>query len=173
MVRQRGRRSIRLQGYDYTQAGAYFVTICAQGRECLFGEVVDGEMVLNTYGRVVATVWQRIPRHFARVELDEWVVMPNHMHGIIAITGVDGGDATGRGEASPEVGPDGKRASPVEPCLSTTGDSRDASPLQGDSRPAGPASGSLGAIVGNFKSVTTRRINRIRKTSGVRVWQRN
>jgi putative transposase len=168
MVRQRGRRSIRLQGYDYTQAGAYFVTICTQDRECLFGQVVGGEMVLNTYGRVIATFWQRSPRHSARVELDEWVVMPNHVHGIIVITG-----DVGRGEASPGIGSNGICASPFEPCLSTSGASRDASPLRGGGNPAGPPSGSLGAIVGNFKSVTTRRINRIRKTPGARVWQRN
>jgi hypothetical protein len=102
------RRSIRLKEYDYTQAGAYFVTICTQHRECLFGEVVDGEMVLNTYGRVVTTFWQHIPRHFARVELDEWVVMPNHMHGVIVITDNGEDDIGSRGEASRES-PDAKR----------------------------------------------------------------
>jgi len=71
------RRSIRLQGYDYTQSGAYFVTIVTHGRELLFDDPV--------LRRVAETMWQRIPRHFPHVELDEWVVMPNHVHGIIVI----------------------------------------------------------------------------------------
>ena len=79
------RRSIRLRGYDYTSAGAYFITICAHRRECLFGEVVDGVMRLNVYGRVVDACWQAIPDHFPHVMLDVYVIMPNHVHGIIAI----------------------------------------------------------------------------------------
>ncbi|OGR05613.1 MAG: hypothetical protein A2511_01970 [Deltaproteobacteria bacterium RIFOXYD12_FULL_50_9] len=81
------RRSIRLHGYNYSQNGAYFVTICAQNRECLFGEIVDGEMWLNDAGRVVQKCWDDILVHFPYVEMDECVVMPNHVHGIIAIVG--------------------------------------------------------------------------------------
>lgn len=81
------RRSIRLRDYDYAQAGAYFVTICAQDRRCLFGEIVDGEMRLNAMGRIVAEQWDAIPRRFINVELDEFVVMPNHIHGIFLIVG--------------------------------------------------------------------------------------
>jgi REP element-mobilizing transposase RayT len=84
--RAQGRRSIRLKGYDYASPGAYFVTICVRGGECLLGEVVDGEMQLNERGRVVGYYWGRMPRHFPHVELDAWVVMPNHVHGIIVIT---------------------------------------------------------------------------------------
>jgi REP element-mobilizing transposase RayT len=80
------RRSVRLQGYDYSQVGGYFVTICAAARECLFGEVVDGEMHLSAIGEIVADRWQIIPEHIPAVTLDAWVVMPNHMHGIIVIT---------------------------------------------------------------------------------------
>ena len=87
------RRSIRLPDHDYRSAGAYFVTICVHGWECLLGEVVDGEMRLSQFGQVVSHYWQRIPDHVAHVALDEWVVMPNHVHGIIVIAG--------RGEASP------------------------------------------------------------------------
>ena len=101
------RRSIRLKGYDYTRCGVYYVTICTHRRECLFGEVVDGKMVLNPFGRVVATYWQRMPRHFPRVQLGAWVVMPNHIHGIIIITDEgddDGGDDRNRrGEATPQA----------------------------------------------------------------------
>jgi hypothetical protein len=80
------RRSIRLAGYDYAQAGAYFVTICAGGRNCLFGEIIDGEMQLNDAGRVATRCWNEIPAHFHHAALDEFVVMPNHVHGIIFIT---------------------------------------------------------------------------------------
>jgi len=80
------RRSIRLKGYDYTQAGAYFVTICTQDRMCLFGEIVDGEMRLNDAGEIVAWTWHDMPNHISNVQLDAFVVMPNHVHGIIVIT---------------------------------------------------------------------------------------
>lgn len=88
------RRSIRLKGYDYAQAGAYFVTICARGRECLFGEVADGEMRLSAWGAIVARCWDDLPGHYATVELDAFAVMPNHVHGIIVLTGPTAGGTT-------------------------------------------------------------------------------
>lgn len=83
-VRHR-RRSIRLQGYDYTQTGAYFVTLCTYKREHLFGHVANDVMVLNDAGITVADCWLAIPDHFPHVELDEFVVMPKHVHGIVVI----------------------------------------------------------------------------------------
>ncbi|WP_221251714.1 transposase [Desulfuromonas versatilis] len=85
------RRSIRLKGYDYSRTGAYFVTICAHSRECLFGEIVDGGMRLNDAGLIARQCWIEIPVHFPQVKLDEFVVMPNHIHGILVIT--DPGEA--------------------------------------------------------------------------------
>ena len=85
-VPQRNRRSIRLQGYDYSQAGAYFVTICTQNRECLFGEIMNGEMRLNDAGRIVVDEWLQTAKIRAEIELDEWVVMPNHFHGILVLS---------------------------------------------------------------------------------------
>jgi putative transposase len=82
------RRSIRLQGYDYAQAGAYFVTICTQDKECSFGKVVSGEMVLNDAGRLTQAVWAGLPERFPIAELDQFVVMPNHLHGILVLVGV-------------------------------------------------------------------------------------
>jgi hypothetical protein len=79
------RRSIRLQGYDYSQAGVYFVTICAQNRECLFGEIVNGGMRLNEAGRMVTDEWIKTAEIRDEIELDEWVVMPNHFHGVLVI----------------------------------------------------------------------------------------
>ena len=80
------RRSIRLKGYDYSQAGAYFITICTQDRACLFGKVVNGEMRLNDAGRMVLAEWNRLPERFPHLVLDAFVVMPNHVHGIVVIT---------------------------------------------------------------------------------------
>jgi len=80
------RRSIRLKGYDYTQAGAYFVTVCTWNRQCLFGKVVDGEMRLDGRGEIVHQEWLRTAKMRPGVQLDAFVVMPNHIHGIIIIT---------------------------------------------------------------------------------------
>ena len=79
------RRSIRLRQYDYSSVGVYFVTICAQGRECLFGDIADGTMRLNDAGQIVARVWLGLSVRFSQVVLDEFVVMPNHFHGILVI----------------------------------------------------------------------------------------
>lgn len=89
------RHSLRLQGYDYAQAGAYFVTICTEGRRALFGEIGDGAMRLNDLGKTVAECWESLPRRYAHVELDEYVVLPNHLHGIIVLgRGDEGGSRT-------------------------------------------------------------------------------
>ncbi len=81
------RRSIRVRGYDYSQAGAYFVTICAKNREFVFGKIIDTEMRLNDTGRIVQECWNDLPSRFAGIELDAFVTMPNHIHGIIIIVG--------------------------------------------------------------------------------------
>jgi putative transposase len=80
------RKSPRLRHYDYAQAGAYFVTACAFGRQCLFGQVASEEMQLNELGRIVREHWLRIPFHWTGVELDSFIVMPNHLHGIVGLT---------------------------------------------------------------------------------------
>jgi putative transposase len=80
------RRSIRLPEYDHSQAGAYYVTIVAWHRECLFGEVVDREMRLNWNGEIVQKWWGEIPNHFLGVETGAFIIMPNHVHGIVRIT---------------------------------------------------------------------------------------
>jgi REP element-mobilizing transposase RayT len=146
------RHAMRLRAYDYTQAGAYFVTIVTDQRELLFDDPV--------LRRVVETLWQAIPRHFPAAALDEFVVMPNHLHGILWLMGDER-----RGEAfareSQSIG------NPAMADLSNNMESwANASPLH-------VVPGSLSAIIGNFKSVTTRRINRIRHSPGGVVWQRN
>ena len=79
------RRSLRLQGYDYSQDGAYFVTICTHNRECLFGDIADGEMVFNDYGKIVKEEWLKSSEIRREISLDEHIVMPNHFHGIVII----------------------------------------------------------------------------------------
>jgi putative transposase len=140
------RHSIRLKGYDYSQAGAYFVTIVARQRECLFGEVVDGGMVLNDYGRVVEKWWHQISVHFPNIETQTFVIMPNHVHGIIVITD------DGRGAVSaPDVDAQnrGEMTSPLH-------------------RPI------LGQIVGYFKYQSTKEMNTLDGSRVItKFWQRN
>ena len=147
----RRRRPTRLPHFDYSQQGAYFVTICTRNRACLFGEVVDGEMQLSDVGEVAHTMWERIPTHAPLVETDAWIVMPNHVHGVIFIAGSDT-------VVSPNTG--------ISPTVGAT----PASPLQ---RPSGPPKRSLGAIVGSYKSAVSRRINELRRSRGAPIWQRN
>lgn len=141
------RRSIRLHGFDYTQRGAYFVTVCTHDRTCLFGDVVDGAMRLNNAGRVTERCWAAIPDHFPHVEIDVFVVMPNHVHGIVWIVNDVSGDVGARDGA--------KDFSPLR---------RGASSLRSPSK-------TVGSIVRGFKIGVTKWM---RANTGVHdVWQRN
>ena len=137
-------RSLRLRGFDYAEAGAYFVTICAQGRTCLFGDVVDGKMQLNEPGQIVHEEWLRTESIRSEVKLDAFMVMPNHFHGVVVITT----PAPPVGRTSASVGTHGRAS------------------LQ-------RAPKSLGSLVAGFKSSATKRINEARSTPGAPVWQRN
>ena len=148
------RRSIRVKRYDYSQPGAYFVTLIAKNRKCIFGRVEGNHIRLNEIGELVVNCWLRIPNHFGKkTNLDDFVLMPNHLHGIIFIY-----EALGKGEASPGI-----VTSPIESI------SGDASPLQ----PRGTQSRSLGAIIQNFKSISARQVNRLYFEPGNKIWQRN
>jgi len=81
------RQSIRLREFDYSQNGAYFVTICTTRRLCLFGDIEDGAMRLSPVGQVARLRWLDLPRHTPGLTLDVWMVMPNHLHGIIVLPG--------------------------------------------------------------------------------------
>jgi putative transposase len=138
------RRSIRLPGHDYSGPGAYFITMVTYRRDCLFGNIVNGEMQLSPIGQIAEGHWRLIPAHFPHVELGTYAVIPNHVHGIIIIH--ENGMAT---KSSPSVG------------------ARHASPLS----PNGVKPGSIGAIVGSYKSAVTKRIGRECNVTGI--WQRN
>jgi REP element-mobilizing transposase RayT len=142
------RRSIRLPGYDYSQPGAYFVTICAYQRQCLFGEIVDGQIILNQYGAIVADEWQKSSMIRREIELDGWVVMPNHFHGIVIIQNPV------KTNGNVNVGANGR--SPL----------RDNAPVQMKSK-------SLSSLMAGFKSITTKKINILRDTPATPLWQRN
>ena len=143
------RRSIRLRGYDYAQPGAYFVTICTQNWECLFGEIVDGAMHLNQVAEMVASAWNDLPQHYSGVDVDAFVIMPNHVHGIVMLSG----NAASAG-AGPRACPGAGQPRGVAPTLS------------------------LPDVVHRFKSLTTARHRRGAAREGWpafagRLWQRN
>ncbi len=152
------RRSIRLKEYDYAQAGAYFITICTHQRENLFGEIVDGEIILNEFGQIAHEEWHKTALIRGEIDLDEFVIMPNHFHGIIWI--VDG-----RGTA--RRAPTTRRA----PTSALGESSADFTPTH--EQFGKPVVGSIPTIVRAFKSAVSRRINLARCTPGNPVWQRN
>ncbi|MGK7952752.1 MAG: transposase [Xenococcaceae cyanobacterium] len=153
------RRSIRLPGYDYSQTGFYFVTICCYQRQCLFGDIVDGFMRLNQYGEIVAETYQWLSQRYPYLILDEWIIMPNHFHGIMVIT-----DQPRRG--SSRTAPTGY----VAPTLT-----RNDIVLTDKNLPINPElkRKPLGRLIGAFKTVSTKQINLIRNSPGTPVWQRN
>ena len=178
----RRRRSIRLRGYDYAQAGAYFVTVVVQGRACLFGDLVGAEMRLNDAGEMIRRVWQEIPGRFPGIALDTFVVMPNHVHGIISIVQPVGASLVGAQEAVPhhvatrEINP---RATNDQKPAQPQGETRNIDPWATTRvAPTGDRRYALGDVVGAFKSLTTVEYMRGVKTlrwpqfSG-KLWQRN
>jgi len=141
------RRSIRLRGYDYSQPGSYYVTLCTQGKEHLFGQIVEGEMHRNELGDYIAGCWQWLAKRYPNVVLDEWTVMANHLHGIIVITDGAGGSRTARVVVD--------------------------SNCRGGSRTAPTKRKPLGRLVGAFKTMSTDRVNEMRGTPGSLLWQRD
>ena len=147
------RRSLRLSGYDYAQPGAYFVTLCVHERGCLFGEIIDGDMRFNEYGQIVHDAWHRSEEIRREIGLDAFVVMPNHIHGIIIIH---------------DVGADGVRPPDRAHPMNRAHGRAPLPPIQHQRKPR-----SLGSFIAGFKSATTKRVNAIRDTPGLPVWQRN
>jgi putative transposase len=152
------RHSIRLPNYDYSQPGAYFVTIVAWHRESLFGEVVNKEMMLNRIGQIVQWEWKDLPKRFQFIELGAYVVMPNHFHGILIFHEHVGATR----QVSINTFP-GTASLP-----SVTLDGIDGSPL-----PPGPKPASLGAIIAQFKSRVTKRLWKVPSLKDTPIWQRN
>ncbi|MFH1665640.1 MAG: transposase [Candidatus Omnitrophota bacterium] len=143
------RKSVRLRNYDYTQEGAYYVTVCVNEDVCrgasrsaldIFGRIENGEMILNGMGQIINDSWQWLEKQYKYIKLDEFIVMPNHIHGIVCIN-------------NPRMG-----------VIQKEGGSRTAPTVK--LKP-------LGRLIGAFKTVSTKQINIIRDTPGMRLWQRN
>ena len=151
----KNRRSIRLKEYDYSQSGAYFVTICAHDRECLFGEIVDGKMILNDAGRMIEKWMHELSRKFNGIALGKYIIMPNHIHYIIENIGSVGADL----------------------CVCPNNNDIDTNDIE--NRDMGEHAGSpLHKIVQWFKTMTTNEYIRNVKRNGwqpfsSRLWQRN
>ena len=146
------RCSLRLQGFDYSRPGAYFVTICTYRRECLLGEISNGEMRLSDAGLTAQVIWGELPDHYPYITLDAFVIMPNHVHGIVMLT--DSTDTVGAG-LKPALGKIDEQRAGFKPA------------------PTGRKRHGLPEIIRAFKTFSSRRINQFREARGLPVWQRN
>ena len=138
------RRSIRLKGYGYSQAGAYFITVYTQNHEHLLGEISDAEMLINAWGNIIQECWYDLPNHYPGLKLDIFVVMPNHMHGIIIIN-------------------DTNRVDNIE------SDTEHRVPTYEQFGKSIP--NSISTIIRSYKSAVTKKINELRKTYNKKIWQ--
>ena len=131
MDRRSGRRNLRLPGRDYAACGSYFVTLTTINHADLFGDLVGGQVRLNPVGELVAEGWRWVASRYPHVTLDEWCLMPNHLHGVVTLATADATTET-----------------------------------SGARKP-------LGRLIGAFKTRSTNQVNRLRKTPGAVIWQRN
>ncbi len=157
----RQRRSVRLAEYDYGQVGAYYVTICTHNRSCLFGDVMNGTMVLNEIGQVVNEEWAYIELLRPRITLDEYVIMPNHLHAIVLITN--------------KVPPHDARAAHV-PISGEQHQAQAVGRMRHDCENVWltrPSSQTIGSIIRGFKAATTSRLRTATHMPDLKVWQRN
>ena len=143
---QRNRKDPRLKGHDYSQQGYYYVTICTHNRKELFGRIKNGRMFLNEYGEIAKKTWLEIPNHFTDIAIDEFTIMPNHIHGILIIDHDEDDHADNNINVGGAVG------------------GADLRPLRQNT--------SLSIVIHGFKSSTTRIINAAHITINP-IWQRN
>ena len=179
---KQGRRSIRLKGWDYRSPGWYFVTVCTQNRECLFGDIKNGAMQINPAGKIIEKEWQDLASRFDFMELDEYIIMPNHIHAILEIIGRGEScirPASGNHHSESCIRPEHRlrfigfgrsQGSPLQ--------SKFPDPSEDHGRPNGTETKSLGRIIQTFKSKTTHHyiqaLNDFNlKPFNIRLWQRN
>jgi len=165
------RRSIRLKGYDYSQAGLYFITICLKNRKCLFGKIENNKMILNDAGKMVETQWLALPQRFQNIKLHEYIVMPNHFHAILEIVG-----ATLVVAQNTDVVAQNTDVVAQNTDTTTQNDNNDLQKRE----PQGiaPTGKTVGDIVGAFESITTVEYIRGVKNNNWqpfngKLWQRN
>ncbi len=150
------RYTIRLPGYDYSQSGGYFVTLLTWHREQTLGEIVSSEVQLSKMGQIARSEWLRLESRFPNVKLDEWIIMPNHIHAILMLLPADAVRA---------------RLNPKDHGLESS-----ASPLQRvplPAQPKGTVPHSLGAILGAYKASVSNKAHHILDNPGITIWQRN
>jgi|SRR3989339_268522 len=151
------RKSIRLREYDYSSPGIYFVTICVHNKKYLFGKIIDGEMELNEFGKIIEQQWLLIPQRFNIIQLDKFIIMPNHLHGIIQIVGA-GFPCPLQGFPRPSCGFPRHKITAYINC---------------DNNGRGNRAPTLGQMVAFFKYQSTKYINILHQTPGAKLWQRN
>ena len=157
----RRRNSLRLRAYDYTRDNAYFVTLCSWEKRCLFGAVEDDSVPLNAAGRMIARWWRRLPTKFSHLVLDEFLVMPNHLHGILIVGSIPWIQPVSR------IAPGGHTGPPVRE--EEIGSGRAGPSNRSDERRV-----SLSDVVGWFKTMTTNNYLRLAAAGAVpaRLWHR-
>ena len=143
MKRLKSRKPNRLKGYDYSGAGGYFITVCVQDRQTILGKIENNKMVLNNIGNMVDYWWHETFNKFKNASIDEYIIMPNHIHGIINIVGAG------------------------SPCPDN--DINDVSNNKG----RGNRAPTLGQIIAYFKYQSTKQINLLNNSPGVKIWQRS
>lgn len=142
--------SARLKGYDYGNAGLYFITICTANREYYFGEIINGKMQLSNIGVLVDVFWYEIKNHSKNIELHQFVVMPNHIHGILEIVdNVDGNDVC-------DVGSRDVACNVSTGIMDTT-----QKPINKQMSKISPKSGTVGRIIGSYKGAVSKHANRL------------
>ena len=196
MIRQR--KNIRLKGYDYSKPGLYFITICCQGREMLFGQIENGKMILNEYGKIVEQEWIKTPKIRNNVKLHEFTVMPNHFHAIVQITYRVFNESNNvfivgsycnttlheNGNTTPQKNDNTTQQKNDNTTIYKNGNTpqqeknnntnqQNENPLPGQPDNKRSPSNTLGAIVRGFESAVTKQINVLRNMPGESVWQRN
>lgn len=151
------RQSIRLKNYDYSQPGYYFITICTQDRIHRFGKIIDEKMQLNAAGEIVADEWEKTPIMRKNIQLDEWIIMPNHFHAIITVGA--------RCTRPPNNTRPPNKTRPLTENGRTVNGRMQSAPTD--------SLGVLGDIVRGFKSSVTKRIRQLPNMNDTRLWQRN
>jgi len=174
-------RSIRLKGYDYSRPGAYFVTICTENRECHFGNIVKGKMILNDWGNVVEEYRLITENRFQNIKFDSFIIMPNHFHVIIKIidSDVTTNDFIPVGAGFPCMNANNTRSNTNNSNVGNLKTYREHKnvtngiPDVDNANMRGNPAPTLGQIVGFLKYGVSKQINKIRETPGVKLWQRN
>ncbi len=158
------RRSIRLKEYDYSSPGWYFITLCSQDREFLFGDIKNGKMILNDYGKIVSQIWNNLPVRYP-IKIDENIIMPNHFHGIINIVGVIHESPQPESPQPESSQPESSQPESPQPQLESSENNSSNIHLRRKML--------LPKIIGYLKMNSAKQINLIRKTQGSPVWQRD